>query len=168
MPISRNLSWFFLLLIFATLLQTGCVQRRILVRSNPEGALVTIDHQPVGHTPVAVPFTYYGTREIQLEKDGYQTTTVKQRIGAPWFQYPPFDFITDNFWPREIRDDRMVDFQLTPLPTVNENSLVDRAEQLRGNVYRGTVAMPLEPRDTRTADGESVSKASLLQATSDR
>ena len=124
---------------------TGCnsVHRKIVVRSHPEGALVTIDRQPVGHTPVAVPVTYYATREIQIEKDGYQTRKVKHRFAAPWYQYPPFDFITDNFWPREIRDDRVVDFTLTPMTTVDENFLLDRAGQLRGNVYHGTVAMPL-------------------------
>lgn len=125
--------------------QVGCnsVKRKILVRSHPEGALVTIDRQPIGHTPVAVPVNYYGTREIQIEMDGYQTKKVKHRFAPPWFQIPPLDFITDNFWPREIRDDRIVDFELTPLTSVDENFLLDRASQLRGNVYRGTVAMPL-------------------------
>ena len=102
-----------------------------------------IDRQPIGHTPVAVPYTYYGNREIQHEMDGFQTKKVKHRFAAPWYQIPPLDFITDNFWPREIRDDRIVDFQLTPLTNVDENLLLDRAGQLRGNVYRGTVTLPL-------------------------
>ena len=125
------------------LLQSGCVQRRILVRSNPEGALVTVDRQPIGHTPVAFPITFYGTREIQLEMDGFQTKKVKHRVDAPWYQIPPLDFITDNFWPREIRDDRVVDFELTPKTTVDENILLERAGQLRGNVYRGLITPPL-------------------------
>jgi len=134
-----------LFVAFILILEAGCnsVHRKIFVRSYPEGALVTIDRQPIGHTPVAVPVTYYATREIQVEKDGYQTKKVKHRFAAPWYQIPPFDFITDNFWRREIRDDRVVDFDLTPLTTVDENSLLDRAGQLRGNVYRGTVTMPL-------------------------
>jgi len=119
------------------------MKRKILVRSYPEGALVVIDRQPIGHTPVAVPITYYGTREIQVEMDGFETQTVKHRFAAPWYQIPPLDFVTDNFWPREIRDDRVVDFQLTPSTNVDENFLRDRAEQLRGNVYRGTVTMPM-------------------------
>ncbi len=123
---------------------TGCVQRRLLVTSQPEGALVTVDHQPIGHTPVAVPFTYYGTREVQVEKDGYQSIKVKHRIAPPWYQLPPLDFISDNFWPREIRDDRVLDFpEMKPLATINENNLLDRANQLRGNVQRGTVPMPV-------------------------
>ncbi|MCP4477402.1 MAG: PEGA domain-containing protein, partial [Planctomycetaceae bacterium] len=37
---------------------TGCVQRRFIVRSQPEGALVTIDRKSIGLTPLSVPFTY--------------------------------------------------------------------------------------------------------------
>ncbi len=114
-----------------------------MVRSYPEGALVTIDKQPIGHTPVAVPVTYYGTREIQVEMDGFQAKKVKHRFAAPWYQIPPLDFISDNFWPREIRDDRIVDFELKPATNVDENFLLDRAGQLRSNVYQGTVTMPM-------------------------
>lgn len=132
-------------IVVGVLILSGCnsVQRKIQVRSYPEGALVTIDKQPIGHTPVAVPFTYYGTREIQLEMDGFQTKKVKHRFSPPWYQYPPLDFITDNFWPREIRDTRVVNFELNPQTAVDENYLIDRAGQLRGDVYRGTVAMPM-------------------------
>ncbi len=136
--------WIFAALAIFVSVQSGCgsVHRRILVRSNPEGALVTIDHQPIGHAPVSVPFTYWGTRQIELEKDGYETIKVKQKFSPPWYQIPPLDFVSENLWPRPIRDDRLLDFQMIPLSTVNENQLKDRANQLRGNVLRGTVPMP--------------------------
>jgi hypothetical protein len=141
--------WLAVLLAIATLCPAGCIQRRILVRSEPEGALVTIDHQPIGHTPVAVPFTYYGTREIQVEMDGFQSQKVKHRLGAPWYQIPPLDLVTDNFWPRGIQDLRVVDFQLTPLEIVDESRLLDRAGQLRANSSRNTIPMPLAQDDSR-------------------
>lgn len=153
------------LVMFAVVLglvvHSGCMQRRILVRSNPEGALVTIDQVPVGHSPVAVPFTYYGTREIRVEKDGYQTQKIKHRFAPPWYQIPPLDFISDNFWPREIHDDRIVDFSLSPMELVNENRLLDRADQLRGNASRGTVPMPLaHERPAPAIDTPPTSQAS--------
>ena len=43
---------------------TGCVQRRLIIRSQPEGAFVTIDRRQIGLTPLSVPYTYSGTREI--------------------------------------------------------------------------------------------------------
>ena len=130
-------------LIAITLLMTGCVQRRLMVRSQPEGAFLTIDNQPIGYTPVSVPFTYYGTREVQLEKDGYKTVKVQERVKAPWYQYFPISFFTEHFSPREIRDQRLLDFTLEPREQVNENFLFDRASQLRGDVQRGTVTAPI-------------------------
>ena len=124
---------------------SGCMKRRILLRSQPEGALVTIDHQTIGHTPVAIPFTYYAGRKIEMEKDGYETEKFTHRFSPPWYQIPPFDLISDNFLGREIRDQRLIDVQLRPKATVFENQLLERSDQLRANVGRGTVAMPFHP-----------------------
>src|SRR5262245_62187583 len=71
----------------------GCVRRRLMVRSNPPGAMVYVDNQPIGTTPCATSFVYYGTREIKLVKPGFETLTVKQPIPAPWYQYPGIDFV---------------------------------------------------------------------------
>ncbi len=122
--------------------QWGCVQRRLLIRSNPEGALVTVDGRPVGHTPYSLPFTYYGTRLVKLEKDGYQTTEVKQQVRAPWYQYPPFSFFADNLAFREIRDTREVDIAMTPKVQTNEDQLIQSANQLRQDVHRDTIISP--------------------------
>ena len=131
-------------LIALTLLTTGCVQRRLMVRSQPEGAFLTIDNQPIGYTPVSVPFTYYGTREVQLEKDGYKTIKVQERVKPPWYEYFPINFFAENFSPREIRDTRLLDFTMQPREQVNQNYLYDRASQLRGDVQRGTVTAPID------------------------
>jgi hypothetical protein len=128
-------------LVFASL--TGCVQRRFIVRSQPEGAFVTIDRQPIGKTPLSVPFTYSGTREIQLEKDGYKTIKVQQRIKPTWYETFPVSLVTENFWPRELRDERLMDFQMEPKTQVQESLLLDRASDLRENVQRGTVTVPI-------------------------
>jgi PEGA domain len=110
---------------------TGCVERRLMVRSSPPGALVRVDGYEIGTTPVATPFIYYGTREIQLVKDGYETMTVKQPIPAPWYQFPPLDFISENLVPGEIRDERVVDYQLVPQRVVPTEQLLNRADDLR-------------------------------------
>lgn len=122
---------------------SGCVQRRFIVRSQPEGAHVTIDRRPIGLTPLSVPWTYNGTREIQLEKDGYKTVQVQQRVKPRWYETFPISFVTENFWPHEIRDERVLDFQLEPKTQVQEHLLLDRANDLRMNVQRGTVTAPV-------------------------
>ena len=102
------------LLAMAMLLPSGCVRRRLNVRSNPPGALVYVDNQQIGTTPCSVDFTYYGTREIRLVKPGYETLTVNQPIPAPWYQIPPLDFFSENLVPTKIRDNRTVIYDLAP------------------------------------------------------
>ena len=45
---------------------SGCVSRRLTIRSDPPGALVELDGRRLGYTPVSVDFTYYATNEITL------------------------------------------------------------------------------------------------------
>lgn len=141
-PVRTLAAILFLTLIFG---QVGCnsVKRRMIVRTQPEGALVSIDRQPVGYSPVSVPFTYYGTREIQLEMDGFETIRVKERVAPPLYDSFPFSFVTENFSVRERRDNRVMDFQLVPKQQANENQLIERANQTRSNIQRGMVTAPI-------------------------
>jgi hypothetical protein len=113
---------------------TGCVERRMTIRSNPPGALVYVDNVEIGTTPVSHRFVYYGTREIRLVKAGYETLTLMQPIATPWYQIPPFDFVSDNLTPWEVRDEREFVYQIVPLRNVPTDEIMSRAEQLRGSV----------------------------------
>jgi len=119
------------LVLAAMLLPTGCVRRRLAVRSNPPGALVFVDNQQIGTTPCSVDFTYYGTREIRLVKPGYETLTVNQPIPTPWYEIPPIDFVSENLVPSKILDHRTASFEMQPQLIVPTEQLVDRANQLR-------------------------------------
>ncbi len=121
------------------LLQSGCVRRRLMIRSNPPGALVYVDNQPIGTTPCATNFTYYGTREIRLVKAGYETLTVNQPLPAPWYQLPPLDFISENLVPSNIHDYRTASFNLVPQVIVPTEQLIARGEQLRQSTLPGAV-----------------------------
>ncbi len=121
----------------------GCVRRRLTVRSNPPGALVYIDDQEIGRTPVSTAFTYYGTRKFRLVKDGYETIVVHQKFSAPWYQIPPLDFATENLWSQEIRDERVVEFELVPQANVGVHDVLAKADQLRSAaqpMFRATSA----------------------------
>ncbi len=125
-------------LLFAVVLVTflaqpagAIVRRRLNVNSNPQGALVYVDNQQIGTTPCSVDFTYYGTREIRLIKPGFETLTVNQPIPAPWYQYTPIDFISENLVTTKIRDNRTVNYNLAPQLVVPTQDLVERANQLR-------------------------------------
>ncbi len=125
--------------VLALLLPTGCVRRRLTVRSNPQGALVYVDNQQIGTTPCSVDFTYYGTREIRLVKPGFETLTVNQPIPTPWYEIPPLDFVSENLIPTKIRDNRTVMFNLSPQLVVPAQQLLDRANELRQDSRQGAV-----------------------------
>lgn len=109
----------------------GCVQRRMTIRSTPPGALVYVDDYQIGTTPVSTDFVYYGTRKIRLIKDGYETLTVSQPFPLPWYQIFPLDFVTENIWPGEIRDERVVDLSMMPAAATPPEEVVGRAEVAR-------------------------------------
>jgi hypothetical protein len=131
-----------LLTALACLCQAGCVQRRLTVRSNPPGALVYVDNYEIGTTPVSTDFIYYGTRQIRLVKDGYETLTVLQPVPTPWYQYFPIDFFAENVVPGEIRDERCLDFVLTPQMIVQGDQLLQRAEDLRRTTHVPNLLTP--------------------------
>lgn len=126
-----------LLCALVCLLSTGCVRRRMTLRTNPPGAQVFIDDQEIGQTPCSTNFVYYGTRKITVIKDGYRTETLYQKFSPPWYQIPPLDFITENLTVQEIRDERIVDVTLVPQEIVTEAKLRERAEGLRLNARQG-------------------------------
>ncbi|QDV13692.1 PEGA domain protein [Rosistilla oblonga] len=133
-----------LLVLGIVLACSGCVRRRLMVRTDPPGALVSVDNQVIGNSPAASPFVYYGTREIRVERDGYETQTLRHKINAPWYQLPGIDFIAETLWPFEIRDERVIDTKLVPRVSEPADVIAGRADQLREQSRTG-VATPLPP-----------------------
>lgn len=135
-----------LAMVLAATSLTGCVRRRMTIRSNPPGALVYVDDYEIGTTPISHNFTYYGTRKIRLVKDGYETLTVMQPMRSPWWQIPPIDFVTENILPGELTDNRTLTYQMAPQRIIPPDELRGRAEQLRSQMqpvnYLEPVAQP--------------------------
>jgi PEGA domain len=110
---------------------TGCVQRRMTIRSNPPGAYVYVDNYPIGTTPVSTDFVYYGKRQFRLVRDGFETLTVDKRVWAPWYEWFGIDFISENLIPYNIRDEQTLNFQLVPQQVPSIPQLTARSEELR-------------------------------------
>ena len=128
----------------------AAVRRRITIKTDPPGALVYIDDQEIGVTPVSTSFTYYGTRKIQIVKDGYETVTVLREIKPPWYQIPGIDFVTENLIRRKFRDERLIQFKLVPLKIRTTNELIQRGLELKQRARQGVVAPTgVQPRSLR-------------------
>ncbi len=89
------------------LLCSGCVDRFLVVRTEPVGAKVFVDGIDVGISPVRIPFNFYGTRDLLVrmeedEKRGERSLAPQRRIvklTPPWYQRFPLDFVSEILWP---------------------------------------------------------------------
>ena len=128
---------FWVLAAVLSLSMTGCVHRRVTINSYPQGALVKVDGKDIGYTPASFDFTWYGTREVKLLKDGFETHTEHIQIDSPWYQKFPLDFISDNFLGRHITDHRQFNFQLQPKRQDQSSDVMNRANSLRSEAQHG-------------------------------
>ncbi|MBA4067908.1 MAG: hypothetical protein C0501_30245 [Isosphaera sp.] len=120
--------------ILATVSAAGCVDRRFVIESNVPNAQVYLDDRPIGAAPAHTPFEYYGDYTVTLVLPGYETLTRKVHVPAPWYSYPPFDFIAEVVYPFHIRDTRRFYFELYPATRTRVDDLLNAADalQLRG------------------------------------
>lgn len=118
---------------------TGCTSRRLTIRSEPSGALVEVDGQRLGLTPVSMDFVHHGTREITLSAPGYETLTLQQPTPAPWYQKFPVDFVSDHFLPFRAINRYDFTYQLTPrtVDAEDPNLLRGRAGDFRSQSLSG-------------------------------
>jgi PEGA domain-containing protein len=122
-----------LAMILAAMLCGGCVQRTLTVRSDPPGALVYLNDEEVGRTPVTRNFLWYGTYEVEIRKEGYQTIKTEAKVWAPWWQWVPIDLVAELF---PLTDRHQLSYTLHP-PTdrqVDPQALIARGEALRGQL----------------------------------
>lgn len=113
----------------------------MIIETTPPGAMVYVDNEPVGESPVTVPFTYYGTRKVTIEKlDAqrrllYERKVVFEKIRAPIYEYFPLDFFSEVLLPLKLEDKHTLSYRLEELkPQAKEEiqkDLFERADELR-------------------------------------
>jgi hypothetical protein len=116
------------LLILIALLPMGCVQRQMTVITDPPGAIVSLNDREMGRTPFTKKFLWYGNYDVTIRKEGYQTLKTTAEITAPFWQFVPFDLVTD-FLP--LTDKETIRFSLKPQTESDPKLLVLQGEQLR-------------------------------------
>ena len=138
LPYGRGLLLALTILIAAC----GCVEKRMVLITEPYGAIVYDEkNQPIGAGPVDKPFTYYGKYQFRIAKDGYETLVVDQRVRSPWYELPGLDFFSENVIPWTIRDVRYFRYVLQPAQIRPPEQLLLEAQLLRD--YGKTIGEPL-------------------------
>jgi hypothetical protein len=130
----------------------GCVQRTLTITTRPSGALVMLNDQEVGRTPVTVNFEWYGDYDVICRLEQYETLKTHARVDAPWYEWPPFDFVAEVLWPRTVYDRHYHQFSLVPKEYPTPQELLERADRLRAETLGEPPAPPLpEPTEQEEA-----------------
>ena len=114
------------------LLMVGCVERRLLITSEPSGALIKINDEPSGRTPLEVGFTWYGSYDLTLEHEGYHTLQTQRVAEMPWWEAPGPDLFAEAIPHKRVEIAWHLQMQpLTPADEVDPLQVIGHAEQLR-------------------------------------
>ncbi|MGC4032521.1 MAG: PEGA domain-containing protein [Tepidisphaeraceae bacterium] len=140
-----------ILLSILLLTATGCVQRKLTITSEPSGALVYMNDREVGRTPIETDFTWYGTYDVQVRKEGYTTLDQPTRIPYPWWQIPPIDLFAE-LMPWHPTDRQKWHFDLQPRPSDDRpvDDVVSRGVDL-GKQLENTRVPSTQPTTQKTA-----------------
>lgn len=110
----------------------GCVERRMVITSDPTGALVMLNDVEVGETPCEVDFTYFGVYDVRLKKDGFEPLATQAEAKAPFHEWPVVDLVALAI---PLKKSTKVEWHFVLEPAAEDRaSLLERAEDLRGRM----------------------------------
>lgn len=109
----------------------GCVERTLLIRSEPTGANVVLNGDAVGVTPVETPFTTYGTYDVVLSAPSCARLRTRVEVTPPWFETLPLDLFFEHVWPFTLRDRHEVTLTLAAANSADDQGVDDREKALR-------------------------------------
>lgn len=100
-------------MVMLMLASAGCIRSKVLVTSEPTGAVVTMNGSHLGTTPVERPFTWYWFYDIDVQKEGFEPSKVRKRFRPPIYLWPGLDFFCELI-PVNIHNTKKVHFALEP------------------------------------------------------
>jgi len=146
-----------LILIAALPILAGCINRTMHIETDPPGAVVWVDGDEYGKTPVDVHFTSYGSREVFLQMPDHATKREVVKLRAPWYAWFPVDFAADVLCPFTLQDRQSFAFTMEPLPPADVKALEGRAGAFREKALRALAeerkrrGLPEQPPTARHA-----------------
>jgi len=127
----RNLYVRLAFILSVSLLLAGCVERKLTINTEPQGALVILNDEEIGTSPVTVSFEWYGDYWVRISKQGYETLDTHHKLKGPWYDGFPFDFFAQITSPDRIVDSYEWTFELEPKKQISREQLIQNAEKLK-------------------------------------
>ena len=120
--------------IFVLVVLTGCVERKLTINTKPQEALVLLNDEEIGISPVTVNFNWYGDYCIRISKEGYETLNTHRELKGPWYDHFPFDFFAQVVNPNRIVDSYEWTFELSPKQQISRDELIQNAHELKNQL----------------------------------
>ncbi len=112
----------------------GCVERKLWVRTDPPEAEVSLNGRPVGVSPVAIPFSFYGVVRVEATKSGYREAAARVDLDTPWYEIFPLDFLSENLLPFTLVDEHRALLRLEPVAPLETEADRERARREAGEL----------------------------------
>ncbi|UCF14260.1 MAG: PEGA domain-containing protein [Phycisphaerales bacterium] len=120
-----------ILCLMAGLAPGGCVERKLTINTEPQGALVILNDEEIGVSPTTVNFEWYGDYNVRISKEGYETLKTHRRLKSPWYDEFPFDFFAQIVNPNRIVDSYEWTFELSPKRQISRDELIQKARKAK-------------------------------------
>ena len=118
-------------IMFSIVFLCGCVERRLTIYTAPAGAVVVLNDEEIGASPVTVGFNWYGDYNVRISKDGYQTLSTHRKLKGPWYDKFPFDFFAQVLNPKRIVDSYEWTFELEEKKPADREKLIEDAIKMK-------------------------------------
>ena len=127
----RNCLLLAVLIAILLVVLSGCVERKLTINTDPQDAVVILNDEEIGQSPVTVSFNWYGDYNVRIEKAGFVTLKTHRLLEGPWYDKFTYDFFAQVLNPKRIVDEYEWTFELAPAEEVLRSELIESANQLK-------------------------------------
>ncbi len=113
------------------LTQAGCVERKLTINTEPTGAVVWLNDEEIGVSPVTVEFNWYGDYKVRISKEGYEMLDTHRKLKGPVYDAVGLDFLVEILWPGRIVNEYEWSFELEPYQPPARAELIEAAGRFR-------------------------------------
>jgi hypothetical protein len=122
------LTW---LVLGGVLIFSGCVERKLTINTEPQGALIVLNDEEIGVSPVTVGFNWYGDYKVRANKQGYEILNTHRKLEGPLYDKFPFDFFAEILWPGRIVDEYEWTFEMAVYEAPDREQLIEAAQEMK-------------------------------------
>lgn len=108
----------------------ACVERKLLIKTEPPGAMIRVNGKKEGKAPRTWPFEHYGTILVEAELEGHEPVQQEHRLRSPWWQKEGINVFTDAVWPGTIHDNHELVIKLVPRKRLTDAERKRRLNEL--------------------------------------